>query len=145
MKYGSLKLSTRGFYSYMFALLMLLLSSCSRKLHFTRSMVVPAAEGTVKIKKDNNKNYSLDIDIRNLVESDKLVPPRKTYVAWIETDQDRNKNIGRLNSSSGLFSKTLKASLNTVTPFKPEKVFITAENDAEISYPNGEVILTTSE
>lgn len=145
MEYGSLKLSTRGFYSYMFALLMLLLSSCSRKLHFARSMVVPAAEGTVKIKKDNNKNYSLDIDIRNLVESDKLVPPRKTYVAWIETDQDRNKNIGRLNSSSGLFSKTLKASLNTVTPFKPEKVFVTAENDAEISYPNGEVILTTSE
>ena len=141
MTYGSLK----KFCTCMLALLILLLSSCSRKLHFARSMVVPAAEGTVKIKKDNNKNYSLDISIRNLVESDKLVPPRKTYVAWIETDQDRNKNIGRLNSSSGLFSKTLKASLNTVTPFKPEKVFITAENDAEISYPNGEVILTTSE
>ena len=126
-----------------FTILLLLLTSCSRKLQFARSTIVPAAEGRVKIKKDKNKNYAVDVDIKNLAEAERLQPPKKTYVVWIETNQDRSKNIGRLNSSTGLFSKTLKASLNTVTPYEPNRVFITAEDDAEISYPAGQTVLTT--
>lgn len=40
------------FYSGLFCFL-LLMSSCARKINFTTSAVVPAAEGSVKVKKDD--------------------------------------------------------------------------------------------
>jgi hypothetical protein len=123
--------------------LMLIASSCARKLQFTRSVVVPAAEGRVKVKKDNNKNYSLDIDIENLAKVEDLQPAKKTYVVWIESEDSSSRNVGQLKSSSGLFSSKLKASLNTVTAFEPKRVFITAEDEADITYPYGQTILTT--
>jgi hypothetical protein len=49
----------------------------------------------------------------------------------MKTDNHGTKNIGKLNPSSGLFSKTLKSSLQTVTPYKPESFFVTAEDDAD--------------
>ena len=119
------------------------LGSCAKKIAFQSSVIVPAAEGRVKIKKDNNENYSLDITLRNLVESRKLQPPRNTYVVWSETDRNGIQNIGQINSSSGLFSSTLKASLKAVTPFKPVRIFITAEDDVSIRYPASLVVMTT--
>lgn len=126
------------------AVIMVFFNACARKLHFERSTVVPAAEGKVKIKKDKNKNYAVSVDVSNLAEAERLQPPKRTYVVWIETNHDRNKNVGRLNSSTGLFSKKLKASLSTITPYEPNRVFITAEDDAEISYPSGQTVLTTN-
>ncbi|MCU7549284.1 hypothetical protein OCK74_09160 [Chitinophagaceae bacterium LB-8] len=124
--------------------LMLLLNSCSRKLNFSSSVVVPAAEGSVKVKKDRNKNYSIKVSAINLAEPEKLLPPKSTYVVWIETERNGIKNIGQLKSSSGFLTKTLKATLNTVTSFKPNRFFITAEDEAKIQYPGGQVVLTTS-
>jgi hypothetical protein len=119
------------------------LNSCAKKIHFSRSSVVPAAEGRVKIKKDKNKNYNIDVFVANLAESKNLTPARSTYVVWMQTDQNTTKNIGQLKSSSKMFSKALKASLSTVSSFYPTKIFITAENDGDISYPQGETVLTT--
>lgn len=119
------------------------ISSCARKMSFQNSAVVPGAEGKVKIKKDNNKNYKIDLNIIHLTEARRLSPPRQTYVVWMKTDNNGVKNIGNLNPSSSLLSKTLKSSLQTVTPFKPESFFITAEDDGTIQYPHGENVLTT--
>ena len=119
------------------------ISSCARKMSFESSPIVPGAEGKVKIKKDKNKNYKIDLNVIHLTEARKLSPPRQTYIVWMKTDNNGTKNIGNLNPSSGLFSKTLKSSLQTVTPYKPESFFITAENDGTIQYPRGERILTT--
>ncbi len=76
-------------------------------------------------------------------ESKRLTPPKQTYVVWMKTDNNGTKNIGSINTSSSLFSKTLKSSLQTVTPFKPEGFFITADDDAAVQYPQGLVVLTT--
>lgn len=122
---------------------LVLFSSCARKLHFAPSTVVPAAEGRVKYKKDNNGNYAIDVDIRNLADPRKLTPSKSTYVLWMETDQNSVKNLGQIVSSSGFFSSTLKASLEAVTPFKPRGFFITAENDPAVSYPSPQVVLRT--
>ncbi|MDQ2863230.1 MAG: hypothetical protein M3R50_06205 [Bacteroidota bacterium] len=120
------------------------ISSCARKMSFQNSSVVPGAEGKVKIKKDKNKNYKIDLNVIHLTEARRLSPPRQTYVVWMKTDNNGTKNIGNLNPSSGLFSKTLKSSLQTVTPYHPESFFITAEDDASIQYPHGETVLTTN-
>jgi hypothetical protein len=120
------------------------LASCARKMSFQTSPVVPAAEGKVKVKKDNNKNYSIDLDVKRLAEPKRLSPPRNTYVVWMETKENGTKNLGRLNTSSGLFSSTLKSSLQTVSPYNPRSFFITAEDDEHIQYPSGQVVLRTN-
>lgn len=117
--------------------------SCARKMTFATSRIAPSAEGRVKIKKDKNNNYSIDLKIKRLVEPKRLNPPRKTYTVWMETVRNGTKNIGNLTTLNGLFSTTLKSSLSTVTPYKPAGFFITAENTESIRYPNGEVVLRT--
>jgi len=124
--------------------LVLSLASCSRKIAFQTSSVVPAAEGSVKVKKDNNNNYSIDLNVIRLADPKRLEPSKNTYVVWIETAENGSKNIGSLNTSSSMFSKTLKSSLKTVSPFKPESLFITAEDNADIQYPGTQVVLRTN-
>lgn len=119
------------------------ISSCSKKMTFGTSSVVPAAEGSVKIKSDKNKNNSIDLSVQNLADPERLSPAKKTYVVWMETANDGTKNIGSLNTSSGFFSGKLKGSLKTVTPFKPTGFFITAEDDATVQYAGGQVVLRT--
>jgi ribosomal protein S9 len=118
--------------------------SCSRKISFATSTVVPAAEGTVKVKKDNNNNYAIKVDVRNLAEPNRLPQPQNVYVVWIETERNGTQNLGQLNTSSGLFSNALKASLETVTAYKPIRLFITGENEANVTYPGNYVVLNTT-
>jgi hypothetical protein len=121
----------------------LFMSSCARKMTFGVSSVVPAAKGSVKVKTDKNKNYAIDMRITNLAEPGRLTPPRRTYVVWMETSEGI-KNIGQLRTSSGLLSKAMRAHLKTVTTFKPESFFITAEDDASVTMPGSTVVLRTN-
>jgi hypothetical protein len=77
------------------ALVMVYLSSCARKINFQSSSVVPAARGDVKVKKDNNNNYNIQISLSDLAEPKRLQPSRSTYVVWMETASNTTKNIGR--------------------------------------------------
>lgn len=120
-----------------------LMSSCATKYAFNTSSVVPAAEGSVKVKKDKNNNYNIELDVKRLADPKRLSPAKDTYVVWMETEQNGRKNIGQLKTSSGLFSGTLKSSIKTVSPFKPISFFITAEDNADIQYPAGQEVLRT--
>ena len=122
---------------------MLCLTACSKKITFPGSSLVPEARGSVKVKKDKNNNYALNIHVENLPKPENLTPAHEDYVVWMETNNGSVKNIGRLVSASGLFSKKLKAALETVTPFEPVRVFITAEDNAGIQYPGSDVVLRT--
>lgn len=77
-----------------------------------------------------------------LAEASRLSPPKQTYVVWMDTEQAGRKNIGQLKTSDGFLSNTMKSSLNTVSSFKPTGFFITAEDDANVTYP-GTVVLST--
>jgi hypothetical protein len=125
-------------------LVMWVASSCTPKLTFLTSTVVPAARGTVKVKMDDNKNHSIDIALTNLAEPERLNPPKKLYMVWMETDQGVVKNLGQIITDSGTFSKTLKANFKAVTTFTPVKVFITAEDDVNTETPSWVVVLTTA-
>jgi hypothetical protein len=117
--------------------------ACAKKYYFTTSSVTPAAEGKVKLRKDNNGNYSIDVSITHLARPQKLDPPKDVYIVWMETANKGIKNIGKINSKNGLISKTLKGSLSTTSSFKPTKVFITAEAQGDINRPGVPVVLTT--
>jgi hypothetical protein len=123
--------------------IVVLFNSCATSVKFLNSSVVPAARGSVKIKNDRNKNYVIQISLTDLAESQRLTPPKLTYIVWMVTDREITKNIGQLNSSKGFMSKQLKGSFTTVSSFKPIRVFITAEDDASTQYPGTPVVLST--
>jgi hypothetical protein len=129
---------------YLFLGLSLLLlggSSCAHKTTFLTSTVVPAAEGTIKWKKDANDNYVISIKMVNLAEVERLQPPKKAYVVWMENQEGRPKNLGQINSSHESFSKKLKATFETVSSFKPTKIYITAEDESNVNYPSSLIVL----
>lgn len=127
------------------AILLLSLDACVTKEKFLTSPVVPAAEGTVKVKKDKNDNYVINIELVNLAEPERLQPPMKVYNVYVVSKHDVIKKMGRISSSTSLFSNQLKASFETVSTLKPIKIFIMAENDVSNQYPDSKVILTTDE
>lgn len=119
------------------------LSSCARRITFLTSSVVPAAEGTVSVSKDNNKNYKINVSLSNLAEPGRLQPAKKMYVVWMETDNNATQNIGQINTSTGFFGGKHKSSFETVSINKPTKIFLTAEDDAKAQYPGSQVVLST--
>lgn len=121
----------------------LITNSCTRKIGFQTSAIVPAARGTVQVKSDDNNNYEIDVKISDLAESSRLTPAKSMYIVWMLTDEDITKNIGKLKSSKSRFSSELKASFRTVSAFKPRKIFITAEDVANTQYPSNVIIIST--
>ena len=124
-------------------LLMVSISSCAHKMSFERSPVVPAATGSVKIKKSDNDNYIIDVKTENLAAPDRLTPPRKVYVVWMESDRNAAKNMGMIKSETGLFSSTLKGDMKAAATVKPTGIYITAEDDGNVQYPGSQVVLRT--
>lgn len=95
------------------------------------------------VKKDKNKNYGLTITVENLAKPRDLSPPRDVYIVWMQADRSELAKLGRIIVSSGTFSSTLKGELKTTSAFEPNRVFITAERDADVRNPIGETVLTT--
>lgn len=120
-------------------------SSCSRKIVFTKSVVVPSASGRVKIKKGKNGNYELSISVRDLTSAKNLVPPQETYVVWSQTKQNGIVNIGQLGTSRSFLARGFKASLFTKSPYKPTRIFITGEDRPAVTNPGGQLVLTTED
>ncbi len=117
--------------------------SSAKKITFSNSTVVPAAKGSVKVKKDDNRNYTFKIVVSDLAEVERVSASKTTYVVWMETDRGNFENLGQLKSSTSFLSKRHKASVEAISSFKPVKIFITAEEGINIQYPDRQIILTT--
>jgi hypothetical protein len=115
----------------------------AKKVGFLSSSVVPAARGYVKVKRDNNENYIIQVKISNLAEVNRLQPSKQVYVVWMITGHEITRSIGQIISSTTFLSTKLKASFKKVSSSKPIKIFITAEDEAVAQSPNERVILTT--
>lgn len=72
-----LKITTSSKLIKVFSLVLVVIfvaSSCTNKISFLTSSVVPAARGTVKVKTDSNKNHTINIALVNLAEPERLNP-----------------------------------------------------------------------
>ena len=118
--------------------LLAVLNACTPKMTFVTSQTVPSASGTINVKKDKNSNYVLKVYVRNLAEPKNLTPSKSTYLVWVEGDDSVTK-LGQLSPSG----KALEGTLSGTSVKKPDDVFITAEDNADIQNPEGQIILTT--
>ncbi|MDZ7740012.1 MAG: hypothetical protein U5K32_13300 [Bacteroidales bacterium] len=137
------KFATGMLFSILLVSMMSFVTSCAQKIIFLRSSVVPAAEGTVTVKQDKNNNYLIKVEIEDLAEVERLQSTRQTYVVWMESDKGNTENLGQLKSAKSIFSKQKTASLETVSSFKPVRIFVTAENGINVRFPGEPIILTT--
>ena len=144
MKSLQLSSPSKKFFLWIITIVLVLsFNSCAKKITFLTSTVVPAARGYVKVTKDNNKNYAIQIKLYNLAEVNRLEPSKETYIVWMVTDQDVTKNIGKVISSSSFLSRDLTGSFETVSSFKPSKIIISAEESADAQMPGSKVVLST--
>lgn len=119
------------------------LISCSQKYVFLTSSIVPGAKGHVKVKKDDNKNYIINVELTDLAEIERVNAAKTTYVVWMETDEGYTKNLGQLKSTTSFLSKRHTASLQTISSFKPTKIYVTTEDGINVQYPGSQKVLTT--
>jgi hypothetical protein len=118
-----------------FILSIFLISSCATTAEFPVSDITPAAKIKSSINKDKNGNYKISVVADNLSSAERLNPPKNVYVVWITTALNGTKNIGQLKNKNAQ-----KATLQALTAFEPEEIFITAEEEGNISYASGPVI-----
>lgn len=123
--------------SFLFAAV--LLTACANKITFPTSEVVPAANAVLEVEKNKSENYELKLEVTNLAEPGRLSPARSNYVVWMVTEKNGTINLGNLRV------KNSKASLETVTPYKPIRVFITAEDTPKAVIPGTQVILNSKD
>jgi hypothetical protein len=115
-----------------------LLTSCASVAKFPVSRITPAAEITAKKKQDKNNNFVINVIANYLASAERLDPPKSNYIVWIVTENNGTKNIGQLTNKNGK-----KSFLKTSTPFNIKEIFITAEEQGNISYPSGSEISRT--
>lgn len=119
--------------------IVMILTSCASTAKFPVSIVTPAAEITAKMKQDENKNYVIEVIARNMASADRLNPPKNIYIVWIVTENNGTKNIGQLDNKNAQ-----KLYLKTSTAFIVKEIFITAEEQGNISFPSGVEISRTT-
>lgn len=124
-------------------LLTLFFNACSKKHFFQTNKTVPAARGFIQVKKDGNNNYTINIKLQNLAEVERLLENKKTYVVWMQTEQNTAVNIGQILSKTNTFSNHLKAEFKTISSMKPVRIFITAEENGAVGFPGSLSVLTT--
>lgn len=129
--------------SILFIVLLFLFSSCARKTSFVQSSVVPAAHGEVKVKKDNNQNYNIDVEVKDLAEVEKVYSRNYSYVVWMETEDGDIQKLGQLISSTSFLSNKRKAELETVSTSEPRQIFVTAERNENARAPGNQLVLRT--
>lgn len=110
----------------------------AKKIPFLTSTVAPAAKGYIKINKDSNKNYTIQVTVEDLAAIERIQPTQQTYVVWMVNERNETENIGRIISS-----KNLSGYMKTVSSSQPIQIFITAEVDESVQYPGELIILTT--
>lgn len=123
----------------LFSLILFLVSGCATTTKFPVSNVAPAATIKVSKKMDKNENTVVNVVANNLASAERLDPSKSVYVVWISTRNKGVINLGQLKHENAK-----KSTLETKTAFEPLEVFITAENQGNVTYPSGTEISRVS-
>lgn len=88
------------------------------------------------MKQESNGNLSLTVKAEHLAQPSALTPPENVYVVWLQQPNQKPQNLGELQVDG-----KLNGELRTQTAFKHFKIFITAEQRAQIDVPQAQTVL----
>ncbi|MHB1795900.1 MAG: hypothetical protein ACYCPO_13125 [Acidobacteriaceae bacterium] len=113
--------------------------SSGKTYHMTTSSSIPAASGVVTVKKSGqNHNTELDVKVSNLARPANLAQSANVYILWVRPSDGAAVNAGAIR-----VNKNLDGELKTATTSKNCDVFITAEQRATVTSPEGPELLQT--
>jgi hypothetical protein len=114
-------------------------TEAAKKFPLIASSIVPAARGQVDISKDRNGNVQVNLEVEFLANPQNLTPSSAVYIVWLQEVGGMAVNHGQLK-----LDKKLKASFETITPFKSFDLFVTGERDSNANAPAGPEVLRTA-
>jgi hypothetical protein len=54
------------------------------EVRFTRSLIVPAADGVAEVRRDENGNAQIDIKVDHLAPPERIAAGATSYVVWVK-------------------------------------------------------------
>ncbi|MGD0910086.1 MAG: hypothetical protein ABSA96_21080 [Candidatus Acidiferrales bacterium] len=108
----------------------------AKKYPMTAASIVPGARAEIAISKDKNGNTRLKMTVQHLANLENLTPRATAYIVWLQERGGKSENQGQLK-----VDKNLKATFETITPFKSFDVLVTAEQDPRTNGPSGPEVL----
>ena len=111
--------------------------SGSKDVRMMAGESTPAARCDIHLHIGGNGNTELDMKADALNPPSALTPPKNAYVVWIQPPGEGVQNLGQIS-----VDKNQKAELKTETAYKRFKIFVTAENEAQLKEPEGPTILS---
>jgi hypothetical protein len=112
---------------------------CAQKVALRNSPDVSTAVGEAKITRDENRNAVVEVDIQQLVPSDNLKPPKKTYTVWAQSPEGKNMNLGQLNVGADR-----RARLKGTTPMQVFRIIVTAEDTPTATFPSPRIVFSSN-
>lgn len=99
----------------------------------------PGAQGKLSIDKQKDGTQKLKIEAQHLALPSALTPPKTGYVVWIQTPSNAPENHGVLNVGN-----KMQGSLETTTAYPRYDVFVTAEDNLQVTQPSGPEVFRTT-
>jgi len=101
---------------------------------------VPAASGEVRVVSVDSGNATIDVGVQHLARPADAFPGTQAYVVWLKPyEGGAAQNLGELP-----LGDDLKGSFRTTTPFKRFQLFITAEQQTNVTSPSDNRALDTA-
>ena len=113
---------------------------CASTSTLQNSARIPAAQGKVKVKGEDNGNSRVRLQVKHLAPPGEIRADAQTYVVWIEPEgSNKPQNVGALQVND-----EREAELEATTPHKEFNLYVTAEPSPQAETPTGEHLLSTS-
>ncbi len=124
----------------LFATTLILLGiALARDIRLTPGTVDPGAQGKLSVNKQKDGTEQVKVDVQHLALPSALTPPKMGYVVWIQPPDHPPENHGVLKVDS-----KEKGSFQTTTAYPRYDVFVTAEDNLQVTQPSGPVVARAS-
>jgi hypothetical protein len=108
-----------------------------KKVQMMAGTATPGAQGTVTVSSSSNNNIKMDVKVQDLAKPAGLTPAENVYVLWVQPEGQAAQNEGEVK-----VDKKENGQIHAETSYKRFKVFITAEQNAQVTAPTGPQVLS---
>lgn len=105
------------------------------------SDAIPAAQGEVKAKADENENTLVNVSVEHLADPKMVSKRATTYVVWARPMGQDQGTTGVQNLGTLQVDDSRNGELETTTSLQSFEVFVTAEPSGTVPSPTGEPLL----
>lgn len=116
-----------------------LAAGCAHTVSLANSAKVPGATGKLDVKRTDNGNTAMELEVEHLAKADQVDSRAVTYVVWVQALDHATPPQSVANM---LVDDDLKGHVSTVSPLAAFDLVITPEASQQATAPSGEPVFT---